>query len=463
MALPDANVSALNYVLASLDEGVEINAIAAYSYYHLSALSKASLLVNQNLSLEDRSRIILSALADEAFAIHFLQDAFAAGHAAGTWGDASKRKGTHDYYNEFGLKTNLWNGDNVVLTGGAWMRTEDAEISAFAVQLSIEQLIDAAQGKYPDIIYAGDEKIPGPSKFSVCSNNVVPGLIINSEFEILLSNVILLTPVPALKKDLLGDLPRFRAEVGTFFGLSPALRGSIIFGAFGLGQKSIGVVGGLEFEARFGMGMDGVVNESGDGLVFLGAGWRQDGSSSIGVVDNEALSNYGNLLAAIPGRSAFDLRLRLPFYIIPGDLLIAGPILFFLDKEALTSMAVTAVNGGLLGTEAGIETSFGRFQLVLGREIAVYFFGRTKEKDALFNLSPNQNGTNEFYILSYESTQFEFPIIEYRPFRSFATNQSSSLLIQLYGGFDVQAMFRIKAVRMKTLLSLRLKLTGIWV
>ena len=437
LALPDVNMSALNYTLAFLIEGAELNAIAAYAWFHFSALSKASLLTNQNLTQEERSKIILSALADEAFAIHFLEDAFAAGHAAGTWGDASQRKGTHDFYNEFGLKTNLWNGDNVVLTGDAWMRTEDAERASNAVRLSVEQLIDAVLGKYPNIIYTGDEKAPGPNNFSVCDNNYVPSRIDNSEFEVLLEQVFMLTPVPALKKDLIGDLPRFRAEVGPFIGLSPALRGSMIFGAFGIGQETVGVVGGLEFEARFGIGLDGVINESGDGLVFLGAGWRQDGSSSTGVIDDVELSNYGNLLAAIPGRSAFDLRLRLPFYVIPGDLLIAGPILFLLDKEALTHMAVTAVNGGLFGAEAGIETSFGRFQLVLGREIAVYFFGRTKEKDALFNISPNENGIDDLYILSYESTQFEFPILEYRPFRSFSTDQSSSLLMQLYGGFDV--------------------------
>jgi len=437
LALPDVNMSAPNYTLAFLIEGAELNAIAAYAWFHFSALSKASLLSNPNLTPEERSNITLSALADEAFAIHFLEDAFAAGHAAGTWGDASQRKGTHDYYNEFGLKTNLWNGDNVVLTGDAWMRDEDAERASNAVRLSIEQLINATNGKYPTIIYTGDDKIPGPNNVSVCSNNYVPSQINNPEFEILLEQVFLLTPVPALKKDLIGDLPRFRAEVGSFIGLAPALRGSMIFGAFGLGQETVGVVGGLEFEVRFGVGLDGVINESGDGLAFLGAGWRQDGSSSTGVIDGAELSNYGNLLAAIPGRSAFDLRIRLPFYVIPGDLLIAGPILFFLDKDALTHMAVTAVNGGLFGAEAGIETSIGRFQLVLGREMAVYFFGRTKEKDALFNISPNQNGFDELYILSYESTQFEFPIIEYRPFRSFATDQSSSILVQIYGGFDV--------------------------
>ena len=444
LALPDVNMSALNYTLAFLIEGAELNAIAAYAWYHFSALSKASLLVNQNLTIEERSTIILSALADEAFGIHFLEDAFAAGHAAGTWGDASQRKGTHDYYNEFGLKTNLWNGENVVLTGDAWMRNEDANRASNAVRLSLEQLIDAAQGRYPKIVYTGVAKVPGPNNFSVCDNNYVPNKIDNADFEPLLEQVFVLTPVPALKKDLIGDLPRFRAEVGPFIGLSPALRGSMIFGAFVPSQETVGVVGGLEFEVRFGMGLDGVINESGDGLAFFGVGWRQDGSSSIGVTNVEGLSNFGSLLSAIPGRSALDLRLRLPFYVIPGDLLIAGPILFLLDKNALTHMAVTAVNGGLFGAEAGIETSFGRFQFVLGREITVYFFGRTKEKDTLLDYTTDQYGNEELYVLSYESTQFEFPILEYRPFRSFSTGQSSSLLVQFYGGFDVPSNVQVQ-------------------
>ncbi len=391
LALPDVNMTSLNYVLSCLIEGAELNAISAYAWYHYSALSKASMLVNQNLTQEERSAIILSALADEAFAIHFLEDTFAAGHVAGTWGDASQRKGTHDYYNEFGLRTSLWNGEKVVLTGDAWMRTEDAERAAYTVRLSIEQLIDATKGKYPTIIYKGEEKTPTPGNFNVCKNNYVPAHEKNLDFEAPLSEVFTKTPVPALEEGL-GDLPRFRAEVGPFVGFSPALRGSLIFGAFGLDQTTLGAVGGLEIAIRVGVGLDGVLNESGDGLIFLGVGWRQDGSSSTGVVDAEDLASYGNLLAAIPGRSAFNFRFRIPYYVIPGDLLIAGPILFFLDKELLTDMGVTAVNGGLIGWEAGIETSFGRFQFVLGREIAVYFFGRTKEKDALFNFSPDQNG-----------------------------------------------------------------------
>ena len=36
------------------------------------------------------------------------RDTFAAGHVAGTWGDVSQRKGTHDYYNEAGIEVFTW-------------------------------------------------------------------------------------------------------------------------------------------------------------------------------------------------------------------------------------------------------------------------------------------------------------------------------------------------------------------
>lgn len=64
---------------------------------------------------------------------------------------------------------------------------------------------------------------------------------------------------------------------------------------------------------RFGLGLDGILNEASDGLVFLDVGWRQDGSSSVGIIAEQGTENYGSYLAAIPGRSGFSARLRLPF------------------------------------------------------------------------------------------------------------------------------------------------------
>ncbi len=207
----------------------------------------------------------------------------------------------------------------------------------------------------------------------------------------------------------------------------------MINGGFGLTQKTLGIVGGLEGSVRFGLGLDGILNEASDGLIFLDVGWRQDGSSSVGVVAVEGTENYGSFLSAIPGRSGFSARLRLPFFIVPGDLLIAGPILFLLSPKDLSEMAVTAVNGGLIPWHLGMATPIGRFQIVLGREAAIYLFGRTKQHDALFAFDDDNN----LIFVSYRSTQIEFPFLEYRPLRSFSTDQSSTLLIQFYGGVDI--------------------------
>jgi len=111
-------------------------------------------------------------------------------------------------------------------------------------------------------------------------------------------------------------------------------------------------------------------------------------------------------------------------------------MLFFIDKEALTSVGVASVNGGFIPWQAEIETSIGRFQFVLGREVAVYLYGRTKERDVLVTYSSGEAGIEYFYIISYRSTQVEFPVVEYRPFRSFNSDQRSSLFIQLYGAVD---------------------------
>ena len=147
LARPDVDTDAREYLTACLKEGAELNALGAYSWFHISALSKAVRYATENLTSEEKSALILSALADEAFALHFLEDVFASGHTAGTWGNASQRKGTHDYYNEHGLEVVTWDGQRMILMGDAYMRPQDAEVAAIRVAMSLEELLDAASGK----------------------------------------------------------------------------------------------------------------------------------------------------------------------------------------------------------------------------------------------------------------------------------------------------------------------------
>jgi len=189
-------------------------------------------------------------------------------------------------------------------------------------------------------------------------------------------------------------------------------------GGFGTNQTGASGTGGLETSIRVGIGLEGVLDESGDGLVFAGLGYRQDGAAQGA--------------ATIPGRGALTLRVRAPFWLIPGDIVVAAPVLALVSRKTLEKMAVQAGNGGLIPWQSGIATRIGRFQFVLGREASINWYNLNTHNPML--LTPEAPPVKTFVAVS--SIQADFPIIEYRPFRSFSRNQTSSVLIQLYGGFD---------------------------
>ena len=431
LARPDVNTDAKTYSTECLKEGAELNAVGAYTWFHLSALMKASRYAVENLTGDEKSALILSALADEAFALHFLEDVFASGHTAGTWGNASQRKGTHDYYNERGLEVVTWNGEIMVITGDAYMRQEDAETAAQSVGKSLEQFLDAANGNLKldyEIDVLASENLP--DSFNVCKNNFLLSREYDPDVIPLLSDVLTDTPVPGLATGL-GELPRFKAELGLFIGVASDIRTNGLDGGFGVDQTTAGAVGGLDLNVRFGLGIEGVINESGDGLVFLEIGWRQDSPSSMNFGNVPSPIESGQIASAIPGRDALNLGIRMPYYILPFDLLITAPILLWAAPEAFASMAVTAGNGGLIPWQAGIATAFGRFQFILGREVGVSLYGGGTDQDAI--IIPSGNITN---VITYKSVQLDFPVLEYRPFRTFSLDQSSSLCFKLSFGVD---------------------------
>jgi hypothetical protein len=430
LARPDAATTPREYAIACLTKGAPLNAVAAYSWFHISALNKASrYAMGTGLTEKEKSELMLSAMADEAFGLHFLEDVFAAGHIAGTWGDASVRKGTHDYYNEKGLEVVAWNGDRYVVLGDAYMRQKDAERAALAVRLSLEQFIKAATGLMMvndenDLVSRGN----GPDSFSVCLNNYLPLRKVDAKY---LGEVLTYTPVPGLENGV-GSLPRFRSELGKFLGIVSSLDGTTVFSGFGQNQTQNGFMGGLEADIRFGIGLEGVMNSSGDGLIFLQFGYRQDASSSSSYSNNDHFippNTSSGISSAIPSRGALTLRLRMPFWLIPGDMLILGPILYLTNPAKLSKLAIDAGNGGLIPWQAGLPTSFGRFQFMLGREIGVYFY-----KSSTILLQGTNGATN---LLEYKSTQFDFPFLEWRLMRTFSLYQSSSLMCQFNAGFDI--------------------------
>jgi hypothetical protein len=417
-----------------------MNAYGAYGWYHYSALLKARRYRTETLSAGERTVLAQSILADEAYAAHFLQDVFAAGHAAVTRGSSATRKGTHDYFNEFGYETKLWNGPSVVLVGDVYMRTEDAELAAVALQRSLEQVLDAVKGISPVNGFETTMNVgSGPDTLNTCTEWWVPKRQYDAGYWNLLSEVLAVTPIPGLGEGL-GELPRFQAELGPFIGIMAATRGSAFDHGFGPGQNQTGAQGSIEFMVQFGVGLEGIMNKSSDGQAFIAAGNRLDGPSSSNVLGDASLKQYGALFSAIPTRQPYELRVRLPFWLVPGDLLVAAPVLLVVAPEMLPQMAVGATNGGLIPWQARLFTSFGSFQFVLGREIGISMYGYGANDDK-FLYADEQDGLVKF--LGVRSVQFTFPLLEYRPFREFAMGQSSRLKLQIFAGVDVPMRVRV--------------------
>lgn len=418
LARTDVTMDAQTYAHLALGPKAEVNSLGTYVWYHLRALDRARSIARGAVPAAARPDAIRAALADEAFALHFLEDSFAAGHVAGNWGSTAMRKGTHDYYSQRGLALTTWNGDHFVGQGDAYMRPADADRVANAVRDSLAQLVDSFAGKL-DLLDSGDSNYEEAESFNVCKETQFPSAAARRKDIAIIVPILRQTPVPGLGRGP-GELPRFRTEMGAFVGLSTGFRSGVLTHGFASGEDGASFVPGMELAGRFGLGMDGVLDESSDGLVFLEGGVRDDSDS--------------NGAAAIPGRSAITARLRMPFWLIPGDLAVAAPVLAFTSPTKLQNMVVGAVNGGLIPWQAGIATRAGRLQMVLGREVGVSIFRGGSEHP--FKLPSPGLAPADVPLVSLDSLQVEFPVFEYRLFRTFSVNQSSGLMLQPYVGFD---------------------------
>jgi len=465
--LPRANVGVTveEYAGLTLQSGAQINAIGVYEWYHLSAMQKGSRLAHETLSGPERDALARAALADEAFALHFLQDVFAAGHIVGSWGNVYERKGTHDYYNQNGLEVFTWGGGtrSIVLMGDARMRPEDAKVVAAAVRTSLEQVLDIATPGATAANLPAAASALGES-FDVCRSAKLPTRAAeqqwSAEYRPYFVAALEQTPIPGLGPGP-GAMPRFRSDVGFFVGVAAGVDGRIIESGFLDAQRNSGAVGGLELAVRAGVGLNGVLGQEGDGQVFASLGYRIDTASSNQFSNSLPSSLGGGLSAAIPSRSGITTRIRMPFYLVPGDLVLLSPLYFF-NPQAYTNMGLTAINGGLLPWQTGISTVVGRFQFVVGRELGVTFYGH----DLFF--APADTPQSPTSVIRFKSTCFDLPVLEYRPFRGFSSNKSTSLLFQLFAAADVPEGASVEypagaaAPRLHTIWSVGLRFTLDW-
>ena len=216
LARPKPDIEPPAYAKLTLGAGARLNALGTYAWYHLRAMTQATRIAHGDLTPEERAQAARAVLADEAFAAHFLEDAFAAGHVAGNWGNQAVRLGTHDYYNEYGIEAVTWKGKHYIALGDGYMGPEDKERAAAAVRDSLVQVLEALEGKAPEgLVPPSDDK--QPETFNICRESHFPTAVGTTAAIEVLVPIIVQTPVPALATGK-GELPRFRGELGAFLG-----------------------------------------------------------------------------------------------------------------------------------------------------------------------------------------------------------------------------------------------------
>jgi len=434
------------YVGSTVGPGAPVNALGLYARYHRAALAAAQRLAasasagdagNTRARPEEARHV----LALEAFALHFLEDMFSSGHVVGSWGATPWRKGTHDYYSEFGFDGRLWNGDPVVLFGDNNMKPADLERTAAVVGQSLAQLARAlAPGETPPTatITIGVEP-EAAYTFDICREKVQP-LTAGGDAVALVTHmrpVLLATPVPGRGA---GDvhLPRFREQLGPFVGVFGTLGGGTAWG--GLAPPGPRALINLAAGLRLGFGADSLTGTPGTAIAFVEAGLEMT-AAQVSKCDQPDCSVIGSssLFPSVPSRVGLRLGLRAPFWILPGDMLILGPVLALVSPRRLTNVAVAAASGGLIPYERTVDTRVGTFQLVVGREVQATLFGYlgdTLRPLYIAAIGTNADGTTQFGVVLEKSVAIDFPVIEWTPFRETATQLAFASNLQL--GFGIE-------------------------
>jgi hypothetical protein len=420
------------YLDRALSPTSDINATGLYAVYHMLALRYAALY--HSAPAAEKAELGGRALLAEGVALHFLEDSFSAGHYAGTWGGAAWAKGTHDLYSTIGLTTMTWKGDLFASHGDGHMTEEDMKVAAVTVRQSLAQVATAAEGKMPlptEPITPSEKAV---AQMNFCKAEHLPPtpdqLVARNASAMILQR----SPVPAGGKDEIHP-PRARAEIGPFVGAVSGYTLGLAMGGYDSWNNSR-VRSEFEIGARVGYGLEGVITNNMDGQMWLQGELVADPvqldlacytCSGIGKRSDPAVPRVGS-------RSALKLSLRMPFYVLPFDLIVLGPVLMFTSPQALTEVVFAAAGGGLIPVEHKWETSLGSFQFMLGREVGFTLWGFTGHTNQ-FIYTPTAN-VNDARVINYNSLELDFPTFEYIPPRVFATSLALAAVFQL--GFNVE-------------------------
>ena len=416
------------YVKRALAPDAAINATAIYVQYHAIAMRLAAQWrVAPEAARPDLAR---RALLAEGIALHFLQDSFSAGHYAATWGDSAWQKGTHDLYCVQGLTSQTWGGDLFASHGDAHMTDHDRAVAGAVIGRSLSQFAGAASGTVAVSAGPSTKEEREIEDVNFCAVKSLPSMptdpVAYSAALVTLKD----SPIPSGDQNDIHP-PRARADIGFFGGVIAGIAAGPAWGGF---DTSAGwrFRSELEVGARFGYGLQGVLTTNMDGQLWAQASFVSDPAqldASCPGCPGGTRSNQA--LPRVPARSALKLTFRMPYYVLPFDLILLGPVMYLVSPVAAQDVVFRATGGGLWTLQRPISTSIGTFQFMAGREVGFTLWGMGDPNQFVATPVDGQS-----LLVDFKQLELDFPVFEYAPPRAFATTLALAAQVQL--GFTVQ-------------------------
>ena len=328
-----------------------------------------------------------------------------------------------------------WSGELFASHGDAHMTEADERTAAATVRRSFAQLAAAAEGSLKvgaGPLVPAEETI---ESIDFCSGKNLPQppdvpASRKASIEVLRS-----TPVPAGGEEEIHP-PRARAEMGPFIGVVAGYGFGVAWEGYEAPQGAR-ARSELEIGARLGFGLEGLLTSSMDGQIWVQASLVSDPYQlDLWCTDCPGGVRTNSLKPRVPSRSALKLAARMPYYVLPFDLILLAPALYFIDARAMQTVVFTAANGGLLTIQRRLAGSAGSFQFMAGRQVGVTLFGYTSNEDQFISNAAPPDPGSPFALVKYKSVELDFPLVEYIAPRAFATTLSLALAVQL--GFCVE-------------------------
>lgn len=271
-----------------VDPAVPLANAASYAAYHVAALRLAEeygeAVRAGTLTATDRADRAWRILLYEAFALHFLEDAFAAGHFVDFFRESPFRNGTHDYYCSHGATATSWDGTTRRAYGDAHMDQGDLAAAAAAVRASLE-MVQAALAPGAPGLPPLPERGPAFREPDVCTARSPPPWLAAVPALPQLAAVMRQAPRPSVRRPRDANMPEYRNDRGINLQLAVRAQGQYdTFGADnGEDQRRFRLLG----EAGFAINFDSVMSGYRDGNIIQIAGlagyeWGSDSGPSYG-------------------------------------------------------------------------------------------------------------------------------------------------------------------------------------